>query len=594
MSMSSGRNTPSQTATRRSVRRGDTVESSGGSVGGDSTDGRYRNRSPLSPAREVRQRERLQIQGENTRLAHYIDVVRRLETENETLRIKISRSQETVHHEHNQVREMYEEELTKVRNEVDNLRQDKAMAETELTEVKTEYAEIIPKIKELEEQNDQLGDKVRELERELAGAKGDLVAAEGQNDLLDKEIDNLRSTLNERNNQLHSAKEQLKLECQQRVKAETALMAVEKTSKFEKSLFEQTMRDNQLVKLTEIEEIERRKDMEGNANMESLLEDIRHQHQDQLEDYKLRKDDFYEQKLIKMRVDNSERDRELYRTKNELAGLQRENVDMTDRIRHLNDLIRDRDQANADLEQALVNEKAKCADKEDDLKDELDKLKNVLDGQCSDYQDLLDEKLNLDLEISAYRKLLDGEYQRMNIGGPAGPGRKRGSGALGDDNKTTKAKRRRVKTDEFFSSEVLQSTKLIGLEIIESDPRGHLVAVQNHTTEEINLESYELRRIMGDEIVRFHFPSGIVLQPKNVTLVHSMTSPGGYTELPESIVAENMRIWPVGEEYTTYLFNPQGDEVASRHCRRRVTQEQNIDLDSVRSGAEGGEKCVIS
>ena len=66
----------------------------------------------------------------------------------------------------------------------------------------------------------------------------------------------------------------------------------------------------------------------------------------------------------------------------------------------------------ADLENALANEKAKCTEKMDDLKDELDKLKDVLTTQCDEYQDLLDEKLNLDLEISAYRKLLDGEYQR--------------------------------------------------------------------------------------------------------------------------------------------------------------------------------------
>ncbi|XP_075252594.1 prelamin-A/C-like [Convolutriloba macropyga] len=580
--------TPKQTATRRSVTRRDTIESSGGSVGGESQ--HYRSRSPLSPAREVRMKERLQIQGENNRLAHYIDVVRRLETENETLRIKISRSQETVHHERSQVREMFESELNELRSEVDQLRQEKALAETELSELKAELQEMKPKVKDLEQQNAALADKVRGLEKDLAAAKGDLVASEGQNDLLEKEVNDLRKQLNERNNQLQSARDQLKHECQQRVKAETALMAMEKTSKFEKSLFEQTLRDNQLVKLTEIEEIERRKEVEGNVTMESLLEDIRNQHQDKIEDYKNQKEEHYMQKLVKMRQDNVERDRDLNRLRNELSGLQNENVDMSDRIRQLNDLLRDRDQNVADLENALANEKAKCTEKMDDLKDELDKLKDVLTTQCDEYQDLLDEKLNLDLEISAYRKLLDGEYQRMNIGGPAGPGNKRGRTELDEDN-TQRTKRRRVKTDEFFTSEVMQSTKLIGLEIIESDPRGHLVAVQNHTTQEIDLEKYELRRLMGEEVVRFFFPAGIVLQPKAVTLVHSMKSPGGYTELPESIVAENMRQWPVGDEYTTYLYNPEGQEVAARHCRRRVTHEEHIDLDHVSTNQE---KCVIS
>ena len=86
---------------------------------------------------------------------------------------------------------------------------------------------------------------------------------------------------------------------------------------------------------------------------------------------------------------------------------------------------------------------------------------------------------------------------RMNIGGPAGPGNKRGRTELDEDN-TQRTKRRRVKTDEFFTSEVMQSTKLIGLEIIESDPRGHLVAVQNHTTQvRFTLESKSCITCLG-------------------------------------------------------------------------------------------------
>ena len=45
------------------------------------------------------------------------------------------------------------------------------------------------------------------------------------------------------------------------------------------------------------------------------------------------------QKLVKMRQDNVERDRDLNRLRNELSGLQNENVDMSDRIRQLNDLV---------------------------------------------------------------------------------------------------------------------------------------------------------------------------------------------------------------------------------------------------------------
>ena len=59
--------------------------------------------------------------------------------------------------------------------------------------------------------------------------------------------------------------------------------------------------------------------------------------------------------------------------------------------------------------------KARMQDRENEKKDELDKLKDILTKQCDEYQNLLDEKLSLDLEISAYRKMLESEEQRCVV-----------------------------------------------------------------------------------------------------------------------------------------------------------------------------------
>ena len=91
-------------------------------------------------------------------------------------------------------------------------------------------------------------------------------------------------------------------------------------------------------------------------------------------------------------------------------------------IHKLNENINELETKNAvlshrlvDLEKNLAEERACYKNDKERYDDEIASLRSELDIQLKEYEDLMDSKIVLDIELAAYRKMLEAEESRLNM-----------------------------------------------------------------------------------------------------------------------------------------------------------------------------------
>ncbi|KAK7481494.1 hypothetical protein BaRGS_00027256 [Batillaria attramentaria] len=377
--------------------------------------------SPITMATLSRTQEREELQRLNDRFAAYVQRVRLLAEQNHQVDSSaILKSAKALEEENNNLKNLYEQELERLRKELENCVHDKTAHDVQLNNQLKYNAEIQDRLSVEVDKNNKLLDQINDYQRRIGSLESEIQDLRIASSRPGQDIEQLKRNIENLTREAETWKHRYNHEQMARQEAENKIQQLMQKMDFDNKVYAehsaelQSRIESSAATILSLE-AKVRDLSKTDVSVSEMLKQVRETAEAELRKFQLESEEQYNRNLSVLKAQIDSDAKALERIETERTQLRGSIGELQAKIRSLEGQVANLEHQKQTLEDAVAVERNRAADSVQSLERKLREVQDLLVVKMREITTAREQNIPLKAEIEALKALLEEEERRLKL-----------------------------------------------------------------------------------------------------------------------------------------------------------------------------------